>query len=153
MLTSIVLMVTLGTWTSQWRELRRTFFENALEGASDNANRTKNNTGPPKTEASSSTTNDQADTALLSQYNEYELQDMGVTPDTPTKDVKGKGIKTGNHLKLGSKFTKSDDGQNTNNMKGSKESRLHLEQEVNEGLRNDVVDDDDDGDLGSLLKK
>lgn len=32
MTVSVVVMATLGTWTSQWRELRRTFFENKLEG-------------------------------------------------------------------------------------------------------------------------
>lgn len=37
---SVILMVTLGTWTSQWRELRTTFFD--LEGSGERT-RTNNN--------------------------------------------------------------------------------------------------------------
>ncbi|KAG5360525.1 Protein SYS1 [Yarrowia sp. B02] len=40
--TSTVLMTILGTWTSQWRELRKTFFEEGYEMVNRNTNQPTN---------------------------------------------------------------------------------------------------------------
>lgn len=128
--TSIVLMVSLGTWTSQWRELRNTFFDNV--GLDSGSRRVPSH---PDEEAFIGSTADAIpETALLNQYNEYELEEVDPVPRKSTSSLKSETMDT-----IGGTSAHSTPKKSIEEVKGSKSSR-HL------------TDEDDDGDLANLLK-
>ncbi|VVT46734.1 uncharacterized protein SAPINGB_P001360 [Magnusiomyces paraingens] len=76
--TSIILMVSLGTWSSQWRELRNTFFSNVGLDTGGSRPRAVDEESfiPPASSHPQHHATNPAETALLEQYNEYELTDL-----------------------------------------------------------------------------
>lgn len=136
---SIILMVILGTWTTQWRELRATFFENVpLDGGSirqpiamvDLEAQTQTLSTPVQQPAANSS----PQAALLSTYNEYELEESEDEGDK-------KPSKSNNVTKQGLEAPEKDSS------KGSSASR-----KMDESI-GDESGDSDDGDISSLLKR
>lgn len=172
MLVSIILMVTLGTYTSQWRELRVTFFDGSLEGAHSSQPKIRSaDSATGSIDMGSAVPHTPAEEALLSQYNEFELQDFDNenTSEADEEDLKEERVNSKGKLILGSNVAQNKGtgpsptaNQSSNKSevdtkdedslpgKGSKGSRISVQQEMD--LRNDQ-EDEDDGDLSSLIKK
>lgn len=135
---SIILMVILGTWTTQWRELRATFFDNVPLDSNNSRQPIAMVDLEAQTQRAPSSSVQQIESAdysspqaaLLNTYKEYELEE---SEDEGAK----KPVKSSNVTKQGLEVPKKD------NSKGSSASRA-----VDE-----PIDDSDDGDISSLLKK
>lgn len=174
--TSIILMVSLGTWTSQWRELRVTFFNNALDAG--HVSRGQQHSGDQQEQQYFG--GDEGDLSVLSGnssvgYNGYEMNEFNTgRPSTSSiqsqasailkeeeeedsnKHSIPKPITSNNNSNRKDKGkTKSIDNTsilnpptNENITKGSKGSRI-----ADIDYEKDDEEDEDDGDLSSLLNK